>query len=85
MEYIISVFFQEDKNVKRQESRDRPRKVMRGLTVDSSHLGKLSNIPIREGFKKKKKKNREFSLTGGGGSPQFPTYFIYDFVKPWEQ
>ena len=25
-----------------------------------------------------KKKSREISLTGGG-SPQFPTYFIYDF------
>ena len=31
------------------------------------------------------KKSREFSLTGGwgGGSSQFPTYFIIDFVKEW--
>ena len=36
---------------------------------------------LREGFKKKEKKSREFSLTGGAGSPQFPTYFIFDFVK----
>ena len=38
-------------------------------------------ISLEEGFKKQNKKSREFSLTGGG-SPQFPTYFIYDFVKP---
>ena len=31
--------------------------------------------------KKKEKKSREFSLTGGAGSPPFPTYFIFDFVK----
>ena len=36
-------------------------------------LGKVS--------KKKEKKSREFSLTGGAGSPPFPTYFIFDFVK----
>ena len=38
-------------------------------------------LPIREGFKKKEKKSREFSLTGGAGSPPFPTYFIFDFLK----
>ena len=27
------------------------------------------------------KKIRDFSLTRGEGSPQFPTFFIYDFVK----
>ena len=29
------------------------------------------------------KKSREFSLTKGGGLPQFPTYFIYNFSKEW--
>ena len=33
----------------------------------------------REGFKKK---SREFPITGGGRSPPFPTYFIYNFVNP---
>ena len=39
-----------------------------------------NKVTLRDGFKKK---SREFSLTGGGG--EVPTYFIYDFVKPWEK
>jgi len=41
------VSIQEDKNVKRQESRDRPRKVMRGLTVDSSHLDDIDDLDFK--------------------------------------
>ena len=30
-------------------------------------------------------KSREFSLAGGAGSPPFPTYCIFDFVKKLEK
>ena len=62
MEISSCFIFQEDKNVKRQESRDRPRKVMRGLTVDSSHLGKLSNIPVITNILTQIRHNRKYLI-----------------------
>ena len=46
--------------MKRQESRERPRRVMRGLTVDSSHLGKLSNISLITNILTQIRHNRKY-------------------------
>ena len=65
MQGILSFNFQEDKNtVKRQESRERPRRVMRGLTVDSSHLGKLSNIEIITNILTQIRHNHKYLIMG---------------------
>ena len=42
-----------------------------------------NNVLLGIFSKKEEKKLGIFPNRGGRGSPQFPTYFIYDFVKQW--